>query len=413
MQDKYLIINAGSSSLKFSLYQMPEMSLIIKGNVEKIGEEQSAWSITKNGTRKKQEGFVKNHGDAVKLMLKELLNNKAIRSINEIKGIGHRILHGGEYYSESVLIDLDVIKNIKSLTKFGPLHHPGEIAGIEAIKGILPNVPMVATFDTAFHQTMPEENYRYAVPNEWYEKYGIRKYGFHGTSHKYITEYMKKKLNKENVNIISCHIGNGASICAIKDGKSFDTSMGLTPLDGLIMGTRCGSIDSSIIEYLLKYTDMEIDEINYSLNNKSGMVGLTGKNDLRDIREQEANNNVNAILALNMYVNSIVKYVIQYYAELDGKVDSIIFTAGVGENEYKIREDVVKKLKCIGITLDEKTNSNVAGFKEIQTAKISGKNSKIPVYVIPTDEELMILKDTYSIIGYSEDQTHYKKLVLK
>ena len=406
MQGKYLVINAGSSSLKFSLYEMPEEALIMKGNIEKIGEEISAWTITKEEKIKKQ-GIVKNHKEAVALMLQELKNYGAISSIDEIKGVGHRILHGGEYYSESVIIDEDVINNIKSLTKFGPLHHPGEIAGIEAMKEAL-NVPMVAVFDTAFHQTIKEENYRYAVPNSWYDDYGVRKYGFHGTSHKYITQYIQKQRNTENVNIISCHIGNGASICVIKNGKSFDTTMGLTPLDGLIMGTRCGSIDPSIIEYLLKYTNMTIDEINYSLNNKSGMLGLTGKNDLRDIRKLESENDENAKLALEMYVNSIVKYISYYYTLLKCQVDAIVFTAGVGENEYKIREDVIKKLNCFGIYLNEELNKKVAGFKDIQESIISDEISEVQVYVIPTDEESMILKDTYEIIK-NKSKTLIKK----
>ena len=247
MDKKILIINAGSSSLKFSLYDMPEAKEIVNGYVEKIGNQDSFYTLKFNGKNVKKEKVIMNHTEAVQIMIQELLENKFINDISDIKGIGHRVLHGGEFYSESVEIDDDVLNNIKALTKLGPLHHPGEIAGIESMKNVMPDVPQVAVFDTAFHQTMPKENYMYAVPYNWYEENGVRKYGFHGTSHKYITETMKDYFNKDDVNLVICHIGSGASISCIKDGKCYDTTMGLTPLDGLIMGTRSGNIDSSII----------------------------------------------------------------------------------------------------------------------------------------------------------------------
>ena len=256
MSEKFLIINAGSSSLKFSLYNMPETIEIVNGYIEKIGNQDSFYTLKYEGKKLEKKKVILNHTDAVETMLEELLDNNFIQDVSDIKGIGHRVLHGGEYYSESVLIDDTVLDNIKSLTKLGPLHHPGEIAGIESMKSVMPDVPQVAVFDTAFHQTMPKENYMYAVPYDWYEENGVRKYGFHGTSHKYITETMQKQLGKEDVNLIICHVGSGASMCCVKNGKCFNTTMGLTPLDGLVMGTRCGTIDSSIIEYICKERKM-------------------------------------------------------------------------------------------------------------------------------------------------------------
>ena len=241
---KFLCVNAGSSSLKFQLFEMPEEKVIISGYIEKIGLEDSFWNTKVNGEKIKGAKYLKNHDEAVEVLLNELIEHKAVESLDEIKGIGHRVLHGGEKYSDSVIITDEVIENIKELTKLGPLHHPGNLAGIQALKAVLPDVPMVAVYDTAFHQTMPEKNYMYPVPYEWYVKYGVRKYGFHGTSHKYITLKMKEKLGKDDVNLIICHIGSGASISAIKEGKCFDTTMGITPLDGLMMGTRSGDIDS-------------------------------------------------------------------------------------------------------------------------------------------------------------------------
>ena len=283
MGDKYLIINAGSSSLKFSLYEMPSAKEIVNGYVQKIGEGDSFYELKYNGKKDIKEKDIKNHSEAVQTMLDELLENKFISNVNEIKGVGHRVLHGGEFYSKSTLIDEEVLNNIKALTKLGPLHHPGEIAGIEGMMEVLKDVPQVAVFDTAFHQTMPKENYLYAVPYSWYKENGVRKYGFHGTSHNYITNQMKKHFNKEDVNLIICHIGSGASIACIKDGVCYDTTMGLTPLDGLIMGTRSGSIDPSIIEYVAKERNMTVEEIIEALNKESGLLGIAGKNDYRDL----------------------------------------------------------------------------------------------------------------------------------
>lgn len=400
MSDKYLAINCGSSSLKFSLYEMPNEIEIISGYVEKIGYEDSFWTIKINGNKKINKKYLKDHLDAVNIMIDELINNKIITSLEDIKGIGHRVLHGGEYYDDSVEINDMVLEKIISLTNLGPLHLPGQIAGIKAMKECIPNVKQVAVFDTAFHQTMPKENYLYALPYEWYTEYGIRKYGFHGISHKYITEVMKGKLNKEDVNLIICHVGSGASISCIKNGKCYDTSMGLTPLDGLIMGTRCGNIDPSIIEFMINNSNMELDEVMNNLNKESGLLGICGKNDFRDVVSLKNNNNERSILAYNMFMDSIIKYISEYYFELEGDIDAIVFTAGVLENNIKLREDIINKLSIpMNISINSDINNNIGYGCELKEGVITSNQSKIPVYVIPTSEEVMIVKDTYNIIN--------------
>lgn len=397
--EKYLVINAGSSSLKFSLYEMPTEKLLINGYFEKIGMKDSFWTLKINGEKIRHEGYLSNHSDAVEMMIKELIDNNIIVSMNEICGVGHRVLHGGEIYSDSVEITDKVLNDIKELTKLGPLHHPGEIAGIEAMQECLPNVKQVAVFDTAFHQTMPEYNYMYAVPYEWYSKYKVRKYGFHGTSHKYITEYMKGKLNDDNINLIICHVGSGASISCIKNGKCFDTTMGLTPLDGLVMGTRSGNIDPSIIKFMIDEANMSVDDITNYLNKKSGLLGICGKNDFRDVIALKNTANDKGILAYEMFRDSIVKYIAEYYFELNGEVDAIVFTAGVLENNPVIREDIINKLsKPMGLYLNREINNDIGAGHNLDSGLITMSNSKIPVYVIPTNEEVMILRDTYEII---------------
>ena len=395
---KFLCVNAGSSSLKFQLFEMPEEKVIISGYIEKIGLEDSFWTTKINGEKIKGAKYLKNHSEAVEVLLNELLENKAVKSLDEIKGVGHRVLHGGEKYSDSVIITDEVIQDIRDLTKLGPLHHPGNLAGIEALKEVLPDVPMVAVYDTAFHQTMPKENYLYPVPYEWYLKYGVRKYGFHGTSHKYITTVMKEKLGKKDVNLIICHIGSGASISAIKDGKCYDTTMGITPLDGLMMGTRSGSIDPSILEYVCKESGESISDVTNALNKKSGLLGVSGFSDSRDVENAAASGDERAILALNMYNDRVAKYIADYYIELKGEVDAIVFTAGVGENGIAAREEIIERLKPLGITVDKALNSLIASFKDKHEGLISGKDSKVDVYVIPTNEELMIIKDTYNLV---------------
>lgn len=395
---KFLCVNAGSSSLKFQLFEMPEEKVIISGYIEKIGLEDSFWNTKVNGEKIRGEKYLKNHSEAVQVLLDELIRHKAVESLDEIKGVGHRVLHGGEKYSDSVLIDDEVIQSIKDLTKLGPLHHPGNLAGIEALRDVLPNVPMVAVYDTAFHQTMPKENYIYPVPYEWYLKYGVRKYGFHGTSHKYITTVMKEKLGKEDVNLIICHMGSGASLSAVKDGKCFDTTMGLTPLDGVMMGTRSGSIDPSILEYVCKESGMSIEEVTNELNKKSGMLGVSGFSDNRDVEKAASNGDERAVLALDMYHNRIAKYIADYYIELGGKVDAIVFTAGTGENGIETREEIINRLAPLGFEIDKEVNNTIASYRDKSEGKISTDKSTVDIYVQPTNEELMIIKDTYNII---------------
>ena len=394
---KLLCVNAGSSSLKFQLVEMPEEEVIISGYIEKIGADDSFWNTKVNGKKIKGEKPLKNHTEAVEVLIDELIKYGAVESMDEIAAVGHRVVHGGEKYADSVIIDDQVISDIESLTKFAKLHHPGNLAGIKAMKEALPNVPMVAVFDTAFHQTMPKVNYMYPVPMEWYTKYGVRKYGFHGTSHKYITTEMKERLGKEDVNLIICHVGSGASISAIKNGKCYDTTMGLTPVDGLMMGTRCGSIDPSITEYMIEEAGLSVDEVSSSYNKKSGLLGICGFNDNRDVEKAIADGDENAKLALDMYVDRIVRYISQYYVELEGKVDAIVMTAGVLENGSETRADIVNKLSCLGLKLNEEVNDSIAGFKDVNEGIITSEDSSIPVYVLPTNEEIMIIKYTFEL----------------
>lgn len=395
---KILCVNAGSSSLKFQLVEMPEEKLIISGYIEKIGLKDSFWTTKVNGEKIKGERYLKNHKEAAEVLIEELLKHKAVESLDEIKGVGHRVLHGGEKYSDSVIITDEVIQDIKDLTKLGPLHHPGNLAGIEAMQKALPGVPMVAVYDTAFHQTMPKVNYMYPVPMEWYTKYGVRKYGFHGTSHKYITLKMKEKLGKDDVNLIICHIGSGASISAIKDGKCYDTSMGITPLDGLMMGTRSGAIDPSILEYVSKESGESLEDLTNDLNKKSGLLGISGYSDSRDVEVARAAGDKNATLALDMYNDRIAKYIAEYYIKLDGEVDALVFTAGVGENGIEARKEIIRRLNALGIKVDEEKNSKIASYKNENEGIISSDDSSVPVYVLPTNEEIMIIKDTYNLV---------------
>ncbi len=396
---KILCVNAGSSSMKFQLFEMPEEKVIIGGYIEKIGEPDSFWNTKINGQKIRGEKFIKNHAEAAQVLIDELIKHGAVESMDEIKAVGHRVVHGGEKYSDSVLIDDQVIQDIKDLTKLAHLHHPGNLAGIEAMKEALPNVPMVAVFDTAFHQTMPEENYIYPVPYEWYEKYGVRKYGFHGTSHKYITQRMQEMLGKEDINIINCHIGSGSSICCIQNGKSIDTTMGLTPLDGLMMGTRSGSIDPSIIEYVAKESGMDVSEITNILNKKSGLLGVSQKYaDHRDIESGMESGDHLCILSNDMYVDRVVNYIAQYFVKLNGKVDAITFTAGLGENAREFREAIISKLGSLGIKIDHDKNMEYAAYCDKQEGIVSTEDSTVPVYVVPTNEELMIILDTYKFV---------------
>ncbi len=399
MNELYLVINCGSSSLKFSLYEMPSEKLISKGYFERIGTEDSFYNINYNGHEIGDKVYFKNHYEAVIKMMQELTNNNIINDISDIKGVGHRVLHGGEKYNDSVIIDDKVLKDIYDLTDLGPLHHPGEIEGIKAIGEALPNVKSVAVFDTAFHQTIPKYNYLYAVPYDWYKDFKVRKYGFHGTSHKYITNEMQKKLGKENVNLIICHVGSGASITCVKDGLSYDTSMGLTPLDGLVMGTRSGSIDPSIIKYMIDVGKMDINDIMNDLNKNSGLKGICGKNDFRDLRKLVTEEESQGILAYQIFLNSIIKFIAEYYFLLDGHVDAMVFTAGILENNPIMREDILNLIDdAMDIHIDKEVNDSIGYGKDKKEGIITNKDSKIPVYVIPTNEEVMIVRDTYEKI---------------
>ncbi len=390
---KVLSVNAGSSSLKFQMYEMPEETVLISGVFERIACGNGLYTIKHNGEKIKKEAKLDNHEDAVKLLIEELFNYKVIASLDEIVGIGHRIVHGGAKYSKSVVITDEVIKDIEEIIPLAPLHNPGHLVGIKAFKKIVPNAVSVAVFDTAFHQTMEEKEYLYAVPYEWYEKYNIRKYGFHGTSHKYLANRISEILNRKDIKVITCHIGNGGSISAIKNGKCLSTSMGFTPNAGIIMGSRCGDIDVSLIPYVMEKTNKNINEIMNDLNKNSGLLGISGiSNDNRDIEVAALEGNERAILARAMFVDSIVSYIARYYVLLNG-VDAIVFSAGVGENDMEVREKVLEKLAILGVEIDKEAN-NVKGIEQL----ITTPNSKIVSYVIPTDEEVMIARDTYSFI---------------
>ena len=390
---KILSINAGSSSLKFQMYEMPEETVLISGTFERIGIGGSFYTIKLNGEKIKKEKEFKDHSEAVQTLIDELLSNGVIKSLDEIKGVGHRLVHGGEKYAKSVVITDDVIKTMEELSDLAPLHNPANLIGVRAFMEKIPNALQVGCFDTAFHQSMAKTEYLYPVPYEWYEKYGVRKYGFHGMSHNYIADRMKDILGKEDIKIISCHIGNGGSVCAIKDGKSFDTSMGFTPNAGLMMGSRSGGIDATLIPYVMKKTGKNLEEVFDDLNKHSGYLGVSGiSSDSRDIEEAIHEGNDRAKLSQDIYVQKIVNYIARYYVELGG-CDAICFTAGVGENSASTRKAIVDKLAPLDIKLDEERN-NVRG----KEALISTDDSKVKVYVIPTDEEVMIARDTYKFI---------------
>ena len=396
---KILSVNAGSSSLKFTLFLMPEGKELIGGYFEKIGLEDSFYSIKLNGEKIKKVANVKNHDDAVKILIDELINNKIINSLDELDGVGHRLVHGGEKYTDSVIINDEVINTVNDLVPLAPLHNPANLTGVRAFMDALKDTPNVGVFDTAFHQTMNKEQFLYSVPYSWYKDYGIRKYGFHGTSHKFITKTMKEKLGKDDVNLIICHIGSGGSLCAVKNGKSFDTTMGFTPNAGIMMGTRSGDIDYSLIPYVMKNANLSLSDVDNALNKKSGLLGISEvSSDSRDIEDAIKDGNEQAILANDMYINKIVNYIATYFVELEGNVDSIVFTAGVGENAIDFRTTVMKKLACLGIKLDESANNNIASYKDNNSGVISSTDSSVRVEVVPTNEELMIATDTYELI---------------
>lgn len=390
---KIISINAGSSSLKFQLFNMDNETVIASGLFERIGIEDSFYTIKYNGEKITEEIELTNHTDAIKVLLDKLVALNIISSLDEIEGVGHRVVQGGDKYKESVIITDEVINDIESFKDLAPLHNPAGLLGINAVKEALPNVPMVAVFDTAFHQTMPKASYVYPVPYSWYSDYKVRKYGFHGTSHRYIALKTQEILGRDDLKIISCHLGSGGSITAIENGKSIDTTMGFTPLAGIMMGTRSGDIDPSIIPYVMEKEGKNAGEIVDDLNKKSGLLGISEASpDWRDIQKGVSEGDEKCLLAEEKYIKRVVAYIAEYYVLLN-KADVIVFTAGMGENSVTLRKQVIDKLSALGIKIDEEAN-NTSG----EIRKISADDSSTLVYVIPTDEELMIAKDTLKLV---------------
>jgi acetate kinase len=389
---KILVVNAGSSSLKYQLLHMPEEIIITKGMVERIGLKDSIFTIEANGNKIKVVQTINDHLEAVKILLNKLLGLKIISSLEEIDGIGHRVVHGGERFSESVLIDDEVLRKIEDVSELAPLHNPANLIVMNAFRNVLPDVPAVAVFDTAFHQTMPEKSFLYSLPYDYYQQYGIRKYGFHGTSHQYVSERSAEMLKRplKELRLVSCHLGNGASITAIDGGKSIDTSMGFTPLAGVTMGTRSGNIDPAVITYIMEKTGQNAEEVVRTLNKESGLLGISGySSDLRDIQEAAEKGQKRSELALQVFADRIQKYIGMYAVRMKG-LDAIIFTAGIGENSDLIRARVLEGLEFMGVYWDPSLNKEVNGKETF----ISYPHSPVKVLVIPTSEEIMIARDT-------------------
>jgi acetate kinase len=394
LMSKIIAINAGSSSLKFQLFEMPNEKVLTAGLIERIGLDKGVFTILVNGEKVKEKIDIPDHAVAVKMLLTKLTHFGILESLNEIDGIGHRIVHGGEIFNESVLITDEALQKIEELSDLAPLHNPANVVGIKAFKEVLPNVNAVAVFDTAFHQTMPERSFLYSLPYDYYENYGIRKYGFHGTSHKYVSERAAELLGRpiEQLRLISCHLGNGASIAAIEGGKSIDTSMGFTPLAGITMGTRSGNIDPALIPFIMEKTGHSEMEVLDILNKKSGLLGISGlSSDLRDIEQAAEEGNDRAETALELFSSRIHKYIGSYAAQMSG-VDAIIFTAGIGENSENIRSRVLRGLEFMGVYWDPALNQ-VRGEETF----ISYPHSPVKVIIIPTNEEVMIARDVEQI----------------
>lgn len=390
---KILVVNCGSSSLKYQLFEMDNEEVLAKGLVERIGIDGSILTHSVNGGKFIKEAPMDNHTDAIKYVIEALLDKEhgVITDMTEINAVGHRVVHGGEKYSESVLINEDVLNVLEDLSKLAPLHNPANIIGIKACQALMPDVPMVGVFDTSFHQTMPKEAYMYAIPYEIYEKYGVRKYGFHGTSHKYVSYKAAEFLGRDikDMNIVTCHLGNGASLCAVKGGISIDTSMGFTPLEGSVMGTRSGDIDPAVIAFLVQELEKNVDEVLNILNKKSGVLGVSGvSSDFRDIEDAASKGNERAKLALDLYHYRVRKYIGSYAAAMGG-LDCIVFTAGIGENGKTTRKEICKGLEFLGVKFDEKLNDVRGELREINT-----EDSKVKILIVPTNEELMIARDT-------------------
>lgn len=395
---KVLVINCGSSSLKYQLIDMSNESVLAIGLVERIGIDGSVLKHEIPGRDKEViQQPMKDHKDALKLVLDALVNEEygAIKSMDEINAVGHRVVHAGEKFADSVVITDEVVKALEDCIELAPLHNPPNLIGINACREILPTVPMVAVFDTAFHQTMPESSYLYGIPYEYYKDYGVRRYGFHGTSHKYVSQRAAAMLEKDikDLKIITCHLGNGASVAAVDGGMVVDTSMGFTPLEGLIMGTRCGDMDPAIVTFLMKKLNLDADGINDVMNKKSGVFGISGvSSDFRDIEKAAEEGNERAIVALETYYKRVKKYIGAYMAEMGG-VDAIIFTAGLGENSIDAREIICSGLERLGIEIDKEANK-VRGKEKL----VSSEASKVKVLCIATNEELMIARDTMALV---------------
>lgn len=393
---KILVINSGSSSIKFKLYDMKNESVMCKGLIEQIGSDNSFAKIsTAHGSIKEKSGQISNHAHGIEVMNELLFNSGAVNSLDEIDGVGHRVVQGADVFSDAVLIDESVMAKIEELIPLAPLHNPAHLAGMRETLKVRPDIPNVAVFDTVFHQTMPKSSYMYALPIEFYEKYKIRKYGFHGTSHQFVSKAAAKILNidYDKFSCITLHLGNGASIAAIKNGKCIDTTMGLTPLEGLMMGTRCGSIDPAIMPFLMENANLSAKEVDNIMNKKSGLLAIGGSNDMRIIEQKMDAGDENAKLAFDMFVLKVKKFIGAYIAIL-GKIDSIIFTAGIGENDARIREAVCDGLEIFDIKIDKIKNKE----SKDEPRRISQIDSKVRIAIVPTDEELAIAQDALRII---------------
>ena len=394
---KVLVLNCGSSSLKYQLIDMDTETVITKGTYERIGQNNSFITVKQNGESTRIENPVANHELALEFVMELLVGEKlgVIKSLDEIDAVGHRIVHGGEKFSTSVLVTDEVIENIRECIPLAPLHNPAHLLGIEACKKTMPGKPMVVVFDTAFHQTMPKENYIYPVPYELYEKYHVRKYGFHGTSHRYVSHRVAEVMGKDvkDLKTVTCHIGQGASLCAVKGGKSVNTSMGLTPLGGIAMCARSGDLDPSIVEFLMNSLNISVGEAMTMLNKESGVLGISGISpDFRDVEAAKAEGDERATLAIEVYNHTVAEYIARYAVSMQG-IDVIVFTAGVGENQINIRKGICEYLKYMGVEIDDEKNNCRGEEREISTP-----NSKVKVFIIPTDEEMVIARDTKEIV---------------
>ena len=394
---KIIVINSGSSSLKFKLFESPSKNVLASGLIERIGLDDSIITIKYNNKKYREVQAIKDHTAAVDLLLQLLKKLNIVTDLNEISAVGHRVVAGGEYFKKSVPIDSSVIEKIEDIIELAPLHNPANLVGIKVFKKLLPNALSVAAFDTAFHQTLPEENFMYSTPYDWYKNYGVRRYGAHGISHRYVSLRAAKLMGKpvEDLKLVTCHLGAGASITAVKNGKSFDTSMGFTPLTGIQMATRSGDVDVSLVAYMMKKLKVKsVSEILYMLNKESGFLGVSGVSlDMRDVEAAAAKNNKRAELAIKLFYNDIVKYIGQYYMEMEG-IDGIVFTAGIGENSPETREAIMNKLSFLGVTINKEENAK-RGTEGI----VSGKDSSITVMRIPTDEEYMICCDVEALMN--------------